>query len=335
MLLVRSPVPDYTEIVARLAAAGDAASDGPLPELDGTRPERRLAALLLRLRSEQQSIAEDEDEDEPLEGLLKLERELARAHRDYLSGLFFADADPPTSGVFCAIEVEAALETRSLGYPAPSPANALALRALVRHGVRVVLVTNDPFDDLRERCDAYRVYGGLAERGAVAYDHTTGETVSLVSDESRVELEALRATLLYVPGVHVDRGSRVGVRAYRSEGDGGLEPALAAWALADAGVDGHLQALPAERHTDFTAVGIDSEVSLVEVRARLGAAGPDGLTGEVRELLGHRPGRCSTCRPPRLSPEAKALLRALGAAGTDLPSRRHGLAIGRLARKAA
>jgi hypothetical protein len=332
MLLIRSPVPDYTEIVARLAAA-DAAPGGPLVELDGPRPERRLAALLVRLRSEQRTIAAAEDE--PLERLLTLERELARAHRDYLSELFFADADPPTSGMFCAIDVETALETRSLGYPAPSPANTLALRALVRHGVRVVLVTNDPFDDLRERCEAYRVYGGLAEHGAVAYDHTSGETVSIVPDESRAELEALRATLLFVPGVHVDRGSRIGVRAYRSEGDGGLEPALAAWALAEAGVDGHLEALPAERHTDFAAVGIDSEASLAEVRARLGAAGPDGVAGEVRELLGHRPGRCSTCRPPRLSPEARALLRAFGAAGADLPSRRHGFAIGRLARKAA
>jgi hypothetical protein len=322
MLLARSPFPDYAEIVARLAAAGGATPDGPLPELVGARPEPRLAALLLQLRDEQRSVAESEDE--PLEQLLALERELARAHRDYLSGLFFADTQPPTAGTFCAIEVEGTLETHSLGYPAPSPANALALRALVRHGVRVVLVTNDPFEDLRERCEAYRVYGGLAEHGTVAYDHTTGEAVSLVSDESRAELEALRATLLYVPGVHVDRGSRIGVRAYRSEGDGGLEPALAAWALEDAGVDGQLEALPAERHTDFAPVGIDPEAGLAEMRTRLGAAGPDGLPHEVRQLLGHRPGRCSTCRPPRLSSEARALQRAFGA-----------VRAGRLARKAA
>lgn len=308
MLLTRSPVPDYTEIVARLAAPVADELAGPVPELDGTRPERRLAERLLQLRSEQRAIVENEDE--PLERLLALERELARAHRNYLSGLLFADTEPPTAGMFCSIEVEGAFETCRLGYPAPTPANVLALRALVRHGFRVVLVTDGPFDDLRERCEAYRVYGGLAERGAVAYDHTTGETVTLVSEQSRADLEALRATLLYLPGVHVDRGSRVGLRAYRSEGDGGLEPALAAWGLADAGVDGRLEAVESDRHTDFTAVGVDPEAGLREVRTRLGTTGPDGLADEVRRLLGHRPGRCSSCRPPRLSSEARALQRA-------------------------
>jgi hypothetical protein len=57
MLLVRSPVPDHAEIVARLATDGRAVADGPLPELVGGRPERRLATLLLRLRDEQRSIA--------------------------------------------------------------------------------------------------------------------------------------------------------------------------------------------------------------------------------------------------------------------------------------
>jgi hypothetical protein len=245
-----------------------------------------------------------------------------------------ADRAPPATGAFCAIEIEGSLETRPLGYPAPTAAGAAALRALVSHGFRVVLVTPDPFGDLRERCEAYRVYGGLAELGAVAYDHTTGENVTLAPEAARADLEALRATLLYMPGVHVDRGSRVGVRAYRAEGDGGLEPALAAWALAEAGVEGRVRALHTPRHTDFGAEAVDAETGLLKIRARLGAAGPEGLAAEVDALVGHRPGRCSICRAPKLSAEARAFQQALEAAQNGAAAKRQGTALSRLPRRA-
>jgi hypothetical protein len=310
VLLVRNAAPSYTDVFASLAApSGDLVSMAG--ELGTRTPERRLAARLLRLRSEQ--LAAARSELEPAERLLELERELARAHRSYACERFLAGCESAMSGPFCAVQVESGLESRCLGYASPTPAGIVALRALLRHGFRVVLVADDPYEDVRERCEAYRVHGGLAEHGALAYDGTRQEASCLAGGAAREELEALHATLLFMPGVYVDRGSRVGVRAYRAEGDGGLEPALAAWALDEAGVDGTLEARRLPRCTDFVPAGSRTEPALAEIPRRLGAVGPERLSAEVATLIGHRPGRCWICRVPRLSADARAFQQALAA----------------------
>jgi hydroxymethylpyrimidine pyrophosphatase-like HAD family hydrolase len=194
---------------------------------------------------------------------------MACAHRSYVAELFFADLELPTSGRLCAIDIDGVLETRWLPYPGLGPAGALALRGLTLGGFRPVLVTGRSLDDLRARCRAYRLAGGIAEYGAVLYDHEAGQTASLLPESARADLEALRATLLYTPGVYVDPDYRHGVRAYSSDGGGGLEPALASWALDQAGVGGRVREIPGELQTDFMAEGIDKGTGLSALRDRL------------------------------------------------------------------
>jgi hypothetical protein len=72
---------------------------------------------------------------------LATRRALAKEYQRYVADVFFSDLDRPSEGQLCALDVDWVLETRWLEFPAISPAGALALRALVRHGQRPVLVT--------------------------------------------------------------------------------------------------------------------------------------------------------------------------------------------------
>jgi hypothetical protein len=111
----------------------------------------------------------------------------------------------------------------------------------------------------------------------------------------------------------VDRGSRAGIRAYNTEGEEPLDPALSDWALAEAEVDDLVAAIDGDRYTDFSASGVDELAGLSDIKLHVGTAGPEQLEYEVAELIGHLPGRCSRCRLPRQSAEAKAFQAALRA----------------------
>ncbi len=78
----------------------------------------------------------------------------ARLFQRYYREVLIGDA-PASSGPLCAIDVDGVLETMQMGFPATSPAGALALRALLRHGFRPVLATGRSLDELRGRSTAY------------------------------------------------------------------------------------------------------------------------------------------------------------------------------------
>lgn len=86
----------------------------------------------------------------------------------------------PADGL-CAFDLDGVLETRWHDFPAITPAGALALRALSRHGFRPVLATGRSLREVQSRCAAYRLAGGVAEYGAVIYDHIRGQTLSQVT----------------------------------------------------------------------------------------------------------------------------------------------------------
>src|SRR2546430_11780001 len=119
----------------------------------------------------------------------------------YYAETFFsdlaADAEPP--GPMCAIDVDWVLETPVLGFPSITPAGAGALRALRRHGYRVVLASGRSLDEVRERCRAYRLAGGVAEYGADAYDHRPGRVHELLPQEDRRRLDRVPAPLPATP----------------------------------------------------------------------------------------------------------------------------------------
>jgi hypothetical protein len=214
---------------------------------------------------------------------LAREAAMARAYRRYISERYFADLTPPGRGQLCAIDVDWVLETRWLAFPAMSPAGALALGALTRHGFRPVIATGRSLDDVRERCVAYRLAGGVAEYGAVAYDHRSGRAWPLLSASDEADLASLRGVLDRTPEVCLDPGYRHSIRAYSVDAQGrrsALASDVTTSALTRTGAPGRFRAIVAASQTDFTLAHIDKGTGLRALAKQLGE-GVDAPRGPI------------------------------------------------------
>jgi hydroxymethylpyrimidine pyrophosphatase-like HAD family hydrolase len=210
-------------------------------------------------------------------------RARSRALQEYLGGLYLRDidsqraagADPtarPPRG-WCALDVDGVLETDLSGAPAPAPAGTMALRGLRAHGYQVLLATGRPVPEVRDRCRAYGLPGGVAEYGAVVYDAVRDRSTSLVAGPDRTPLTALLSGL---PSVTLDPQYRWCVRAHRGSGGDrtGLDdetvrelsgrPEAAGFAV----VQGQTQ-------TDFVPVGVDKAAGVAALLELLDA--PEGI----------------------------------------------------------
>jgi hydroxymethylpyrimidine pyrophosphatase-like HAD family hydrolase len=284
------------------------------------------------------------------ERLLEVERSTTRAAAAYFAERFLADLEPPNEGELCAVDVDGVLETRLLVAPAIGPDAALAIRAFVRHGFRPVIVTGRSLTEVRERCRAYGLAGGVAEYGAFVVGR---ESRRLLEPDEEELLAAVRAELESLDGIVVDGDYIATVRAYAERANEPRGP------LPQDAVDAVLAAYPGvsairgDYQTDFVA-RTDKGVGLAALSESLGApvavaigdsaadvpmlrlaraafapagAGPDvaavarvmrrpyqaGLLDAAAAFLGHRPERCRTCAMPEVPPEAQMLLAALRA----------------------
>lgn len=204
--------------------------------------------------------------------LLATERALAAAEQRYIGDVLLGDLHPPRDGPLCALDVDWVLETRWLDFPAVLPSAALALRALIRHGFRPVLATGRPLGELRSRARVYRLAGGVAEYGAVVYDHLAGQVSSQVTSRDASELTRLREVLRSTSGVYLDDAYRYGIRAIRLV-DGrrrSLDGETIATALAEAGAEKSLQVLYGHLQTDFAPASVDKGSGLRALARQLG-----------------------------------------------------------------
>jgi len=228
--------------------------------------ERWLLYQLVRLWDEQRAArVSDHNAD------TRFDRARARAIQQYFAARFFADVTPGAAGPICAVDVDGVLETSPLGFPGLAPSSARGLRALARHGYRAVVVTGRSLDEVRERCHAYRLAGGVAEYGSATYVTATGQVTDLLSADERDDLDRLRTTLAHLDSVYLDPDYRSAVRAHRPGPGGhrrGLSPELAQHAIAESGVEGRIRAIAGESQTDFVAASIDKGAGL---RTLLGA----------------------------------------------------------------
>ena len=296
-----------------------------------------------------------------------LERDMSRVLAGYLGDLFLADITPPKAGPVWAIDIDGVLETGGLSFPATTPAGLLALRALLRHGYRVVLASGRSIGEIRDRCHAYRMAGGIGEYGAAVYDRSSGVAKSLLNDQQREAISRLRQTALQAEGIWVDPAFESSVRTYQVVAGqrSGLNEETISKLLASSSTTG-IRAIRGRSQTDFTVPDIDKGTGL-EVLTRgfeptvsmggkpLAAAIGDtehdvpmmelaelafapanadhvvqrqssegsvsitknrhqaGLRDAVSTVLGHRPGDCDTCRPPKLSRNAAFLVNMLAA----------------------
>jgi hydroxymethylpyrimidine pyrophosphatase-like HAD family hydrolase len=192
-----------------------------------------------------------------------LQRARARALQRYFADVYFSDLMGIPDGPLCALDIDGVLEGEQLGFPALTPAAALALRSLMLHGYRPVLASGRSLPEVSERCRTYGLIGGVAEYGAATFESAGGRSEKLLPDTAAGALAQLRAALSGVEGVCLDPDYRFSVRAFTRER--GRRRALSSRTTADAltsigGAD--VQAITGEGQTDFVAVGAGKEPGL-------------------------------------------------------------------------
>jgi hydroxymethylpyrimidine pyrophosphatase-like HAD family hydrolase len=203
----------------------------------------------------------------------------ARAMRAYLHEIFFADLRPAAGGPLCGLDIDGVLEQDVLGFSALTPAAAAALRALIAHGHRPVLVSGRGAAEVAERCAAYRLPGGVAEYGAVVHIAGDGAATSLLTDAEAATLDRIRDALDGRDGVRVDAAFRHVVRAHVLDARGRRRPppdAAVAAAVRAAHASG-VRPVRGDAQTDLVVARIDKGLGARALAARLdgdAGAGP-------------------------------------------------------------
>ena len=249
-------------------------------------PERWLLYELVensqRLAYLGREVSADHNEVEPADAsrretmrrLLATRRALAKEHQRYISEVFFSDVVPSKDGPLCALDVDWVLETKWLDFPAIAPAGALALRALLRHGYRPVIVTARSLGEVRDRCRLYRLPGGAAELGSVLYNLESRQVLSQLQASERGELVRLREELEKLPNVFVEHAHEHSVRAVRLTTRGlvrGLEEDMIQAALDAADLEGRVRIFRGGGQTDFVTSRVHKGTGLRALADALGA----------------------------------------------------------------
>jgi hydroxymethylpyrimidine pyrophosphatase-like HAD family hydrolase len=218
-------------------------------------------------------------------------RAFARAFQRYFSEVFLSDLVAPTSGPICALDVDGVLETNHLGFPSTTPAGVMALRGLLGHGYRPVIATGRSLDEVRDRCETYRLAGGVAEYGSVVFNATSGHVRESLTSREREDLERLRGILSRMDGVMVDPGHQRTVRAYRVDRSGRRRLPLAAVqaALAACGAAQAIRPVAGDSQTDFVPRRIDKGLGLRVLVEDLGVHNGHLSTRPIHVAIGDTP----------------------------------------------
>jgi hypothetical protein len=209
----------------------------------------------------------------------ELERACSRALQWYIRRIYLADLETPSvPGPICAVDLDGVLETQALAFPATTAAGARALRALLAHGCRPILVTGRSAHDVGDRCLAYSLDGGVAEYGSAVCTTAPRQVHVLVPESDRLLLDRLRDSLATLEGVSVDPSYTHSVRAFCFDRSGrrrGLDAPTIARALADSQDGSRLRAIAGAAQTDFTSASVDKGIGVRALIDRLGRAGQE------------------------------------------------------------
>lgn len=215
------------------------------------------------------------------------QRALARFQQRYAAQRFLADLAEPTRGAWCALDLDGVLEDSRLGFPAMTPAACLSLRALMKHGYRPLLATGRSLAEVQERCLAYRLAGGVAEYGAVTYEHASRRVCELLTDGDRWLLDQVRSELLRRKGVYLDSDYTRAIRAYQIDSRGHrcrLDDATVQAVLGCVGALERVRPIHGGAQSDFMVLGVDKGKGL---RALLdGFSEPPAGTGRLALAVG-------------------------------------------------
>lgn len=183
----------------------------------------------------------------------------------YYSALYFSESEIRGDGAFCVLDIDGVLETNQLGFASLTSSSAMSLHALEAHGYRVLAASGRSLPEVRDRCKAYHLAGGIAEYGSALYDNSTGREVSLLVQNELDTLEQLRTCLASIAGVSIDIAFKNSVRAFRLDKDGnrlGLDPQSVKVLLEEAGIAHLVVTVPGNAQTDFVVSRIDKGVGI-------------------------------------------------------------------------
>jgi len=203
----------------------------------------------------------------------------ARAVARYFARSFFEDLNTSPAGPLCALDIDGVLETQQLGFPTLTRASATALRALVVHGYRPLLVTGRGVDEVRDRCAIYGLQGGVAEYGSAIWVERTKRATGLLDEQAAAGLSRLRAVLQAREGVRLDPAFSYAIRAYRADVNGRRSPLGAeetVECLATSGCEQAVRTIQGENQTDFVSAVLDKGTGLL---ALIGALAADDGSG--------------------------------------------------------
>jgi hydroxymethylpyrimidine pyrophosphatase-like HAD family hydrolase len=226
-------------------------------------------------------------------------RSAVRALQAYFRRIYFADL-PAGDGPLCGIDIDGVLESDHLGVPALTPVSALALRALIAHGYRPLLVTGRSLLDVRERCEAYGLVGGVAEYGAVAHVAASRSVLDLRGVDGAA-IASLLTELRAREGVLIDEDYTCAIRAYVRDSRGRrgpLTPETISAARRAAGVDeDRVRAIRGDAQTDFVAASTDKGRGVIALAAELGEPAPVRLALAVGDTRSDAPMLDLAARP--------------------------------------
>jgi hydroxymethylpyrimidine pyrophosphatase-like HAD family hydrolase len=152
--------------------------------------------------------------------LVATEQALTRTVNGFLATAYLSDVNSREGGDVWALDLDDTLETDWLGFETTSPAGARALRRLAAHDQLVLTSTGRSLEEVRDRCETYRIAGGIAEYGSVAWDARHQRQLVIVSEESQLALERLREAILAETDILVDPRYRHSLRLFRFTPDG-------------------------------------------------------------------------------------------------------------------
>ena len=125
--------------------------------------------------------------------------------------------EPAWRSPLVVLDVDGVIDRRILGFPCTTAAGIDALSLLHGHGISVALNTARSAQEVRDYCDAYSLAGGVAEQGSYLWDATARRERVLIDEETKAQLEELRAYLRRLPGVFLDHRHRYSIRAFTYE----------------------------------------------------------------------------------------------------------------------
>lgn len=249
---------------------------------------------------------------------LALRRAMSRAAQRYFAEIFFQGVTSGGEGPLCALDLDGVLETETIGMSSLTSSSAVALQALLRHRYRPVLMTGRSLDEVRERCGAFNLAGGVAEYGSVVYDHVGRDVTSTVSERQLRDLARAREAVERLAGMSVDHAYGHSVRAYY-QGTAGERRAppveLIERTLGPLGLNGLIEVIPGDSQVDLIAAGVSKAAALVTLAKRIGTGSPDGAMA-IALAVGDRPPDISAFSLARLAVAPAHAPRAVRAAAT-------------------